>query len=196
MKILTRKKTPAFGLCFVILLLPADCASDVTLVHHFELSSCPGESFSLPTSVDQAPYKLSGVGGFQKAEHYRLCPGFTPYHLRENNKDRLWYHVRLNRSESCSLDVGYMYAGERSETVEERHRPWVEAVARLVTQGSDAQLRVPAARVQRFDSYEAVKEWCARGTDQAERKCDDSYLAEALAAHSPLATGASAAWVP
>lgn len=181
MKIRMRKETPALGLSFVILALPTDCGSRVTAVHHFQLSSCPEEAFALPSAADQAPYELSEVGGLQKAEHYRICPGFTAYHLRENNKDRLWYHVRLNRSEFCSLDVGYTYAGERSEIVEERHRPWVEAVARLVTKGSDAQPRVPAVRVERFHSYEAVKEWCARGTERAERMCDDLRLAEAWA---------------
>lgn len=36
-----------------------DCAISIDLVHRFELTSCPDETFSLPEEVEQPPYRLS-----------------------------------------------------------------------------------------------------------------------------------------
>lgn len=161
---LQTRNAVAFALGAVILLLPADCGPYVDAIHRLELSGCPDEAFSLPDSSSAGAFRLATFEHRRRAESYRVCPGFKVYQLREDGEDRLYYYVRLNRRQTCTLDVGYGYLGTLfegpSEAVEKRRTPWVETVAELVMQSSDVAPRIPAASVARLDSDERRAEWC------------------------------------
>lgn len=162
----SEKKAAAIALCSLVLALPADCGPQVTVVHRFELQSCPDDAFSLPDSVRQGPYRLSSH--VQRLNP--VCPGFKAYDLLENDKDRLFYYVRLNRRPSCSLDVAYAYLGDLSGRPEDRRkesdkRAWVQVVAQLVAQDSVVARKVPAVSMERFTTDRDRKRWCARTTD-------------------------------
>jgi len=92
------------------------------------------------------------------------CPGFTVYHLTLNGKERLFYHVRLNRRQSCTLDVSYGYQSSDlgyNRRVEDEFMPWVEAVARLAVAGSGVVPVIPADAVTRLRSYDEERLFCA-----------------------------------
>ncbi len=89
-------------LSFLIPLQAQDCPGGASkyVVYHFELPSCPKDTFALPYSGAEAAYKVSVVENSSA-----WCPGFTGYTLFENGKERMQPAVRLNRGQSCSLDV-------------------------------------------------------------------------------------------
>lgn len=153
--------------------LAPSCGKSVTVFHQFDLQACPEESFSLPSSVDQAPYHLSMVRPSSKYKNTR-CPGYKLYELRDTTrpKESSFFYIRINRGPSCSLDVGYRYlgptSGEPAPRIEERETPLVGVVAELLLKGSTVVLKVPAAKVERLQS-EAQRERCMRSADQSER---------------------------
>ncbi len=153
-----------------------------SVVRRFELEACPGERFSLPTLVDQPPFRLSSR--LRDMPKYSPCPAFTVYALSKDKKEDGFFAVRLNRGSSCSLDVQYGYLGgnEARRAAEQQAGPLTEVVARLLMQGSGVAPKIPATRIERFGSDKEWQRWCARRGDQAERPCGDLHVAEGAGA--------------
>jgi hypothetical protein len=153
---LHRKIAALSALSFVMLGAESTCGTPYVL-HHFDLSSCPGDTFALPDTVEAS-------GGRYKAEGSQPpCDGLRVYVSR--NSALL---VKLNRRPSCTLDVGYQYKvvlGESQADLrkyEEEQTPAVEAMAQLVMRGSNTAPRLPATTIEHFDSPSKFQSWCTR----------------------------------
>ena len=149
----------------VVLTLALDCGPSRTVVHEFDLPTCPDSAFSLPKVVRQPPYELERLSepGYCSLG-YRKSADLS-YHLTENGRDRSYYTVRLIRRPSCSLAVAYSYGvrdAEHDAQGEADLEPWLQRVAQLVLAQSGVAPAVPAARILRFDRRKDVDAWCAK----------------------------------
>ena len=190
----TRKAALLFGPSLPLLGAQFDCWGVVDAYDRYPLSRCPDSAFAFPAAIDLPPYRFTKAG--QKGRHWwsdppptPRCNGFAVYTLGRAREfppgaDSLsgppaiyQAEVRLNLGPSCSIDVGYGYAGvsRRSPEAEDRARygaraiHWSAAIARGLVTGTGIEVRA-GAEPHRFTDWRQRDAWCAASAGDSAAK--------------------------
>jgi hypothetical protein len=138
-------------------------------VYRFDLPACPTSAFALPDSVGELSNRFTAVRTGEL-----MCPRSMFYEA----SGKTFFNVRLNRGQSCSLDVGYKYLTRSPLTEEDMRRyekelgPSVDNLARLIIGNAGVTPPVGKPRVERFETAEELNTWCARTSADASQPCD------------------------
>ena len=165
------------ALSLALLLQAQDCPGGAATyrVPHYQLPECPSAGFALPDSALAQPFAI-----FALRRSKGFCAGFQGYALREDGKKRIELAARLNRGQTCSVDIMYSYApGQARPTHVAELGAWATTVAQMVMATSGTSPNVPPSGIDTFVSYEQVRDWCAR-TVAASGTCHAEPLVVAL----------------